>query len=49
MEAFCKTATCQQTIDDVLKKAASNNIDEGSGDKGNQGMFIQKKRSKKAR
>ena len=49
LEAFCKTDTCQQTIDDVLKKAASNNIDEGGGDKVNQDMFIQKERTKKAR
>ena len=49
LEAFCKADTCQQTIDEVLKKAASNNIDEGGGDKVNQDMFIQKERTKKAR
>ena len=49
MEAFCKTDACKQKIDEVLKKAASDNIDEGGEDDMKQDMFIQKERTKKAR
>ena len=49
MESFCKTVLCQQTNDDVLKKASSNSSDESGREEEDQDMFIQKERAKKAR